>query len=122
MLSPPLCSFPAPSVCRCRMYPYCIQLDALLATVNVIQEMLLCVRGNRLEILPACPDLLKKGEVKNWCYPKGEISFCWDSEKGECKATLVAEREGEVFVTCPLFRAQKEYKIFLKSGDRVVLS
>lgn len=84
---------------RLNMEP--VQLDALMGAVNAIQEMLLNVSGNVITLLPACPKRLSRGEVQNWRFPGGYVSFCWDRSQGFLKAEIAAERAVSMQIEAP---------------------
>lgn len=98
-----------------------VQLDALLGTVNALQEMLLYAADDQLILLPACPDHLSKGEVKNWRFPGGRISFRWDRAEGTLAVELCAEREIRIRVAMPSWAEKAGTVVHLAAGERLGL-
>lgn len=68
--------------------PATVQLDGVTGAVAAVQEMLFRVRGDELYILPALPERLGKGSLKNWSYPKGKIDITWNKSEGKIDITL----------------------------------
>ncbi len=60
-----------------------IQLDGILGAVGAVQEMLFRARGKELYVLPALPDRLNKGSLKNWHFPDGTVDITWDKAEGK---------------------------------------
>ena len=98
-----------------------VQLDALLGAVNAMQEMLLYAAPDQLVILPACPDRLNKGEVRNWHFPGGRISFCWDREAGKLDISLCANRRVDVRIAMPAWAGKTGRAVHLEAGEQVKL-
>lgn len=98
-----------------------VQLDALLGAVNAMQEMLLYAAPDQLVILPACPDRLNKGEVRNWHFPGGRISFCWDREAGKLDVSLCASRRMDVRIAMPAWAGKTGRAVHLEAGEQVKL-
>lgn len=94
-----------------------VQLDALMGTVNALQEMLLYVSSNKLSILPACPDSFGKGEIKNWCFPGGQISFAWNRSEGSLTAVITAERPIKMQLRFPEWSAVESTGISMAAGE-----
>ena len=73
-------------------WPACVQLDGLLGCVNAVQEMLFRYQNGALYILPAVPARWNTGEVQDFRYPGGKVSFRWDLVKKELCVTVTAVR------------------------------
>jgi alpha-L-fucosidase 2 len=78
-----------------------MQLDANMGIVNALQEMLLYVSKDIIKILPACPDKLNKGSVKNFKFCTGAIDFSWDKKNKIFYARLTAKRDTEISIILP---------------------
>ncbi len=65
-----------------------IQLDALMGSMNALQEMLFQYRQNRLTILPACPKRFKEIKVCGFKFPGGEISLSLQNSLLEYSVSL----------------------------------
>lgn len=74
------------------VFPAIIQLDGIMGAVGAIQEMLFRVKGNELYILPALPNVLNKGCIKNWHYPEGTVDIEWNRSEGIINVTLHGEK------------------------------
>ena len=98
-----------------------VQLDALLGAVNAMQEMLLYAAPDQLVILPACPDRLRRGEVKNWHFPGGQVSFRWDRDEGNLEVSLRASRPVDIRVAMPAWAGKAEAAVRLKAGEQTEL-
>ena len=96
-----------------------VQLDALMGAVNAIQEMLLSVSDGRLTFLPACPERFERGEVKNWRFPGGRVSFRWDREKGLFTGTVQAERPVEISVEYPAWVGKARRVLRMEEGASI---
>ncbi|MBQ9308730.1 MAG: glycoside hydrolase N-terminal domain-containing protein [Clostridia bacterium] len=83
------------------MDPAPVQLDAIMGYVNAVQEMLIFAAEDVLFLLPALPQRLKKGEVRDFRYPGGYIDMRWDCEQGEFHATLRAIRTHTIRLVGP---------------------
>ena len=93
-----------------------VQLDALMGTVNALQEMLLYASANRLAVLPACPDSFARGEVKNWRFPGGRISFEWNRGENYLRAVIDAERDVMICIDFPEWSGIEGGKLTLRAG------
>lgn len=94
-----------------------VQLDALMGTVNALQEMLLCVSTDKLAVLPACPDSFDKGAIKNWRFPGGQISFTWNRSAGSLTAVVTAERPVRLQLRFPEWSAIACTDISMAAGE-----
>ena len=81
-----------------------IQFDALLGSVNALQEMLLFASPTRLKLLPACPKQFGKGSAKLH-FKDGIVEMNWDIENSLCSGTITAIRDTEFTLNLP-FGAQ----------------
>lgn len=95
-----------------------VQLDALMGAANAIQEMLLDVSPGRLALLPACPEKLSRGEVRNWRFPGGRVDMRWDKEKKELRAVLKAERALRVQLIAPEWAGMPAQEVILRAGEQ----
>lgn len=94
-----------------------VQLDALMGTVNALQEMLLYAAPDRLAILPACPDAFDKGEIKDWRFPGGRISFAWNRAESRLTALITAERPVRMQVRFPDWSGIGSAEISMAAGE-----
>ena len=94
-----------------------VQLDALMGAVSALQEMLLCVSEGRVAVLPACPERFDMGEVSNWRFPGGRISFKWDKADSSLQAVVEAERDVKLRVEFPEWSGLKNTEIDLNAGE-----
>ena len=60
-----------------------IQLDGITGAVGAVQEMLFRTKGKKLYILPALPDRLNEGSLKNWHFPDGTVDISWNKKEGK---------------------------------------
>lgn len=77
-----------------------VQLDALLGTINAIQEMLLFSGEKVMKILPACPKQFGKGEA-TLHFKDGTVSINWNLEKSQCNGRIKAIRDTEFKLELP---------------------
>ena len=68
--------------------PATIQLDGITGAVGAVQEMFFRVRGRELYILPALPNRLNSGCLKNWHFPCGTVDIEWNKSEKYIKITL----------------------------------
>ncbi len=71
-----------------------IQLDANMGLVNALQEMLFHEDQTSLTLLPACPERLSKGGVRDFHFAGGTVSFCWNRDAKELMAEFVFNKAG----------------------------
>lgn len=93
-----------------------VQFDALLGTVNALQEMLVFSSNKCLRLLPACPDKLSEGKAE-LCFIYGSIQFSWDLEQKLCSGKLTANRDCEFTFEFPFGNPQK---LKLKKGEEFI--
>ncbi|MBR7121137.1 MAG: glycoside hydrolase N-terminal domain-containing protein [Lentisphaeria bacterium] len=106
-----------------------VQLDALLGTVNAIQEMLLYIAPDQLKYLPALPERLKRGRAKLHFFT-GFTEFEWDVEKSTFSADIYAVRDTVLQLSFPEYCKNPAIdgspwdsgKISLKSGEKIHLA
>ena len=79
--------------------------------------MLLYAALDRLAILPACPDAFGKGEIKNWRFPGGQISFAWNREENRLTAVITAERPVRMQVCFPAWSGIGSTIISMAAGE-----
>lgn len=95
-----------------------VQLDALMGTVNALQEMLLFASEKKLRLLPACPEQFPKGSA-HLRFFAGDIRLQWNLPQKQGKAVITANRETEIAVELPFGGGIKQLR--LKAGEKVVL-
>ncbi|TDQ38320.1 glycosyl hydrolase family 95 catalytic domain-containing protein [Aureibacillus halotolerans] len=78
-----------------------VQMDANAGFVNAVQEMLLYVSQTLVHILPALPEKWAQGEVKDFRYSEGRVSFSWNRLRKTFAADIVADRETHVTLQLP---------------------
>lgn len=91
------------------MDPAPVQLDAIMGYVNAIQEMLIYSSDDLLKLLPALPQELNAGEIKDFRYQDGSVDMRWDVEKAEFSVTLTALRDHTVWLQLPKAFAAYKY-------------
>ncbi len=96
-----------------------VQLDALMGSVNAIQEMLVFVSPKKIKLLPACPKELSKGTAK-FSYHSGSITLQWNLEKKLCKAIFSARRNTNLVVEFP-FGCERR-NLILAAGETCELN
>lgn len=94
-----------------------VQLDALMGAANAIQEMLLDASLGRLALLPACPEKLGCGEIRNWRFPGGRVDMRWNREKRELRAVLKAERPIRLQLVLPEWTGIPAQEIVMRAGE-----
>ncbi|MBE6365215.1 MAG: glycoside hydrolase family 95 protein [Lentisphaerae bacterium] len=106
-----------------------VQLDALLGTVNAIQEMLLYISPDQLKYLPALPGRLKRGKAKLHFFT-GFTEFEWDVGNSTFSADIYAVRDTVLQLSFPEYCKNPAIdgspwdsgKISLKSGEKIHLA
>ena len=113
-----------------------VQMDANMGIVNAIQEMLLFVSKDNLKILPALPEALSKGSVRDLRFPGGQVSFVWDITQALFTMEITACRACEFNLILPSLpsirpeytlsngitaKAGKIIKLCMGAGDRVTI-
>ncbi len=87
-----------------------VQLDAAMGVVQALQECLLFVDKDCLKLLPALPDRLGKGSLRDFRFMTGTISMSWNMGReksgktegfAEFSAELHAERHTELAIILP---------------------
>ena len=69
-----------------------VQLDALMGSVNAVQEMLIYVSSKTVKLLPACPDNIPSGSAKLFFFD-GTVKLRWDLNKKYYRAEFKAKRD-----------------------------
>ena len=87
-----------------------VQLDALMGTVNAVQEMLLFVSASKIKLLPACPKQFNEGSAK-LCFYDGTIHMRWNIEKKMCEVNIVAIRDSEFTLELPFGEGSKVIRL-----------
>lgn len=85
------------------MDPAPVQLDAALGYVNAVQEMLLYSSQDLVKLLPALPDNMHKGSVRDFRFCGGTVSFKWNIKKNSFNAEFVADKDIEIQIKLPQF-------------------
>lgn len=96
-----------------------VQLDALMGSVNAVQEMLVFVSAKTIKLLPACPADFSRGSARLHFFD-GTIHMQWDVEKQFCKAEFTAIRDTSFVVELPFGKGRQQ--ITMKAGEKHVLS
>lgn len=78
-----------------------IQLDALMGYINAVQEMIMYSSEKVVKLLPALPDVLKKGRISGWRFCGGIINMEWDIENKIFFAELEAEHAIDIKIILP---------------------
>ena len=78
-----------------------VQLDAALGAVNAVQMMLFGFDGRKIHFLPALPERLGKGKVKNFAFNLGKADFEWNTAEKKFSAQIRIERDGETEIILP---------------------
>lgn len=98
-----------------------VQLDAVMGTVNAIQEWLIRLTKKKIYLLPACPEKLSCGSVKDFSVYGGKISFEWNLEEKHISAEITALRDiPETEVILPFGKTSKI--ISLKKGETIKIN
>ena len=98
-----------------------VQLDALMGSVNAMQEMLFRSTDTYMAVLPACPEAFEKGSVKNWRFPGGKISFEWNKAEKKLEMEITADKDICLKVEMPEWCGKNETEISLKQGDTLYI-
>lgn len=93
-----------------------VQLDAVMGTVNAIQEWLIRITKKKIYVLPACPKKLKCGTAKNLGIFGGKISFEWDLAANKIEVDIKAERDVDFQVILPF--GKPLVHVSLKKGEK----
>ena len=78
-----------------------VQLDASMGYVNAIQEMLVYSSSDLLLLLPALPEALNRGRLRDFRYENGMVDMDWDIKSCLFRAELRAIRPHKVWLTLP---------------------
>ncbi len=70
-----------------------------------------------LALLPACPEKLGCGEIRNWRFPGGRVDMRWNREKRELRAALKAERPIRLQLVLPEWTGIPAQEIVLHAGE-----
>ena len=92
-----------------------VQLDALLGSVNAVQEMIVFASAKHLKLLPACPKAFKKGNAKMH-FSSGVVKFSWDLFNKECHGEVIALRDTDILLQLPF--DEKARELHLSAGER----
>ncbi|MBQ9765548.1 MAG: glycoside hydrolase N-terminal domain-containing protein [Lachnospiraceae bacterium] len=83
------------------MDPAPVQLDAIMGYVNAVQEMVLYSSEDFIKLLPAIPEELAAGSIKNFRYVNGYISMRWNKAKNKFRAEIESIRKHKISVKLP---------------------
>ncbi len=101
-----------------------VQLDALMGTVNAVQEMCMRYSNNCLFILPSFPiknklndnsERINDIKIKGLRFPGGYVNIKY--KKGNAKVKIFAERD----VSLKIFLFDSSYNINLKNGEIYII-
>ena len=108
-----------------------VQLDAILGSVNAVQMMLFGFDGRKIHFLPALPERLGKGSVKNFAFNLGKADFEWNTAEKKFSAEIRIERDGETEIVLPcgfdglsvMLGGKKigEGKVSVRAGDVITI-
>lgn len=99
-----------------------VQLDALMGTVNAVQEMLLRITKKKVYILPACSERMSRGRVRGLCFFGGTVDFKWNLEQKRCEIKISADRDVSFELVLPFENGSRNISIrkgeayYLKEG------
>jgi alpha-L-fucosidase 2 len=97
-------------------YHTMVQFDALMGTVNALQEMLLFTSPKILRLLPACPKQFSKGNA-TLHFSTGLVEMCWDLEKETCGGKITALRDTDIQLELPFGKGKTALK--MKQGETI---
>lgn len=78
-----------------------VQLDASIGVIDAIQEMLLQYAPGKLLLLPALPDMWKRGRVSNFGFFGGFLDMEWNISEKSFRCVLTGLREQELRIYLP---------------------
>ncbi|MDO5479211.1 MAG: glycoside hydrolase N-terminal domain-containing protein [Clostridia bacterium] len=84
-----------------------VQLDALMGTVALIQDMLFQYNDGVLKIFPALPERIKFAEINDFVFPEGKVSFSLKDNKVSVKITAIKDTD----MTVLIFKEKKLLKL-----------
>lgn len=87
-----------------------VQLDAAMGIVQAIQECLLFADEECVKLLPALPERLGKGELRDFCFMTGTVSMSWDLLEKQLHVVLRAQRRTEIAVILPTWAEGAQVK------------
>ena len=93
-----------------------VQLDALMGTVNAIQEMLIRVTKKKVYVLPACSERMSCGSARGLCFFGGTVDMKWNLKQKECEIKIAADRDVIFELVLPFERGSQN--ISMKKGDK----
>ncbi|MDO5423138.1 MAG: glycoside hydrolase N-terminal domain-containing protein [Eubacteriales bacterium] len=95
-------------------YAAAVQLDANMGYVNAVQEMLLYTAPGVLKILPALPEFMDRGRVRDFRYFDGFVDLDWNLKKGTVLVRIRAVRKHAFKLQ--MFRRQCDWAEFQVYG------
>lgn len=96
-----------------------VQLDALLGSVNAVQEMLIFVSAKNIKLLPACPEKFSSGSA-NLNFFDGTVKLKWDLNKKHYEAEFKAKRDTSFRLELPFNAGVKQLE--MKAGQIIVFN
>lgn len=78
-----------------------VQLDAAMGIVQALQECLLFADRDCVKLLPALPERLGEGTLKDFCFMAGTVCMSWNLKEKKLHAVLRARRQAEISVILP---------------------
>lgn len=78
-----------------------IQFDANMGYVNAVQEMILYSSEKLVKLLPALPDSMTQGGIRNWRFIGGSIDMTWNREESLFSAELTADKKVSLDIKLP---------------------
>lgn len=96
-----------------------VQLDAAMGVVQALQECLLFADKDCVKLLPALPERLGKGRLRDFRFMTGTVSMEWDLQEGKLSARLYALRETAVTVILPPWAENARLKKEGEAGEGV---
>ena len=92
-----------------------VQLDALMGTVNAVQEMLIRITKKKVYILPACSERMSRGKARGLSFFGGTVDLKWNLEQKSCEIKISAERDVSFELVLPFANGSRN--ISIKKGE-----
>lgn len=93
-----------------------VQMDANFGAVSAIQEMLFYCSGDKLFLLPALPERLSCGKVRDIVFPRGRVDLEWDGDRIFATITAASDFTADVYIKKTLIET-----VSLKAGEHCTL-
>lgn len=78
-----------------------VQLDAAMGIVQALQECLIFAGGDCVKLLPALPERMGEGSIRDFRFMTGTVSMNWNLGEKKLHALLRAERQTEISLILP---------------------